>query len=330
MKIKNIISTLCVSAAVLISSVSVYAKDVEMDADAYQPDEICGYINLKPSTDADVYLKVYRHTPETVEEGYLVYDTVIAADTVHISNNYVYGLEYNDYNIDKGTYDGYYDIFVGVHRHVDSNEEEDIAYNKLILTVEDINFTGYETFCNINVTVVEEELEEPLCVASGEKPNKTYDMTFSYVEIVEPEYVQGDANNDGKLNVRDAAFIASNLAQGKAEELPVHSDINADEKVNVRDAAFIASYLAGSATLPDTSDPTEPSSEVTEPTEEITDTTETTDVTEATDPTETTAVTDVVETTNSDVITETTDSTVSTDNTEVTAITEITDVTETE
>lgn len=56
--------------------------------------------------------------------------------------------------------------------------------------------------------------------------------------------ITGDANGDGKLNVRDAAFIASSLAAGKGNDLPLAADFNEDGKKNVRDAAAIASYLA--------------------------------------------------------------------------------------
>ena len=54
----------------------------------------------------------------------------------------------------------------------------------------------------------------------------------------------GDANGDGKVNVRDAAFIAAKLAQGKSGDIPAKADFNGDGKVNVRDAAAIAKYLA--------------------------------------------------------------------------------------
>lgn len=54
--------------------------------------------------------------------------------------------------------------------------------------------------------------------------------------------VMGDANGDGTVNVRDAAFIASCLAQGKY--LSSYSDYNGDGAVNVRDAAAIAKELA--------------------------------------------------------------------------------------
>ncbi|MGN0613106.1 MAG: leucine-rich repeat protein [Porcipelethomonas sp.] len=60
----------------------------------------------------------------------------------------------------------------------------------------------------------------------------------------EPDTTQGDANGDDIVNVRDAAFIASKLAQGKSGELPDSADFNGDGNINVRDAAAIAKYLA--------------------------------------------------------------------------------------
>ena len=58
---------------------------------------------------------------------------------------------------------------------------------------------------------------------------------------------KGDANLDGKVNVRDAAFIAKFLSLGKYDELCECADFNGDGKVNVRDAAAIASYLAANS-----------------------------------------------------------------------------------
>ncbi|MGN0614110.1 MAG: leucine-rich repeat protein [Porcipelethomonas sp.] len=60
----------------------------------------------------------------------------------------------------------------------------------------------------------------------------------------DPGTLKGDANEDGKVNVRDAAFIAHKLAQGKSDELPECADYNGDEIINVRDAAAIAKFLA--------------------------------------------------------------------------------------
>lgn len=65
------------------------------------------------------------------------------------------------------------------------------------------------------------------------------------------EYLKGDANQDGKVNVRDAATIANAAARGALDELPDSSDYNDDGKVNVRDAAAIARDAAKSV-LPKT------------------------------------------------------------------------------
>lgn len=54
--------------------------------------------------------------------------------------------------------------------------------------------------------------------------------------------VRGDANGDGKLDVRDAAFIASSLAKGNA--INSAGDYNGDGKINIRDAAAIARDLS--------------------------------------------------------------------------------------
>lgn len=57
------------------------------------------------------------------------------------------------------------------------------------------------------------------------------------------EYILGDANNDGKFNIRDAAFVASNVAKRITIENPA-GDYNKDGIVNIRDAAAMAKALA--------------------------------------------------------------------------------------
>ncbi|MGN0613698.1 MAG: leucine-rich repeat protein [Porcipelethomonas sp.] len=56
--------------------------------------------------------------------------------------------------------------------------------------------------------------------------------------------IKGDANGDGVVNVRDAAFIAQKLAQRETDQLPECADYNGDSTINVRDAAAIAKSLA--------------------------------------------------------------------------------------
>lgn len=66
------------------------------------------------------------------------------------------------------------------------------------------------------------------------------------VTIKDEPAVKGDANEDGRLTVRDCALIANKLSKGKVSELPSHTDFNSDGKINVRDAAAIAKSLAKS------------------------------------------------------------------------------------
>ncbi len=56
--------------------------------------------------------------------------------------------------------------------------------------------------------------------------------------------ITGDANGDGELNIRDAAFIAIACAKGQYEYIPEWADYNEDGQRNIRDAAAIAIYLA--------------------------------------------------------------------------------------
>lgn len=53
-----------------------------------------------------------------------------------------------------------------------------------------------------------------------------------------------DPNGDGITNIRDAAYIAQKLAQGKGDELPLGADYNGDGVINIRDAAAIARDIA--------------------------------------------------------------------------------------
>ena len=59
-----------------------------------------------------------------------------------------------------------------------------------------------------------------------------------------PDAIIGDVNEDGAVNVRDCALIASSVASGKAEALPDTADYNKDGRKNVRDAAALSSDLA--------------------------------------------------------------------------------------
>lgn len=76
----------------------------------------------------------------------------------------------------------------------------------------------------------------------------------------------GDANMDGKVNIRDATYIQRYVASmiefsEKETEL---ADVNADGKVNIKDATMVQKYIAGlitrfpAADAPVDTKPTEP------------------------------------------------------------------------
>lgn len=56
--------------------------------------------------------------------------------------------------------------------------------------------------------------------------------------------IRGDANQDGKANIRDCAYIARMLATQKRSSLTKDADYNRDDKKNVRDAAELALDLS--------------------------------------------------------------------------------------
>lgn len=135
----------------------------------------------------------------------------------------------------------------------------------------------------------------------------------------ESYYIVGDANEDNKLTVSDAAFIARSLAKREfidVDKVP-SADYNRDGKVTVSDAAGIARFCAASygSDTPVTTDViTQPSAETT--------TTATSTITNP-QTTETTAVQTTANTT-------TTTETAATENTtQTTTTTAVTTVTET-
>lgn len=104
-----------------------------------------------------------------------------------------------------------------------------------------VSETTTTTVTTTETTASSSKAESTTTSATATAPITTTIPTITTVTVVT---VLGDSNRDSKLNVRDAAFIAKMLAQGKASELPPESDFNDDGKINVRDAAAIAKYLA--------------------------------------------------------------------------------------
>ena len=80
-------------------------------------------------------------------------------------------------------------------------------------------------------------------------PKCLYDYKEVESTMPAPEYILGDANNDGIVNVRDVAFIAKCLSKGNGSILPVQADCDRDGKITVRDAAALAFSLASGTEL---------------------------------------------------------------------------------
>ena len=64
-----------------------------------------------------------------------------------------------------------------------------------------------------------------------------------YVLASEDYTVLGDVNGDGEVTLRDAVIIARKMANYQGEKLPDNADYNQDGKVNIKDAARILEDL---------------------------------------------------------------------------------------
>ncbi len=88
----------------------------------------------------------------------------------------------------------------------------------------------------------------PVNITIKDMDNLSEDTEFivfsGSVTVKAKSSLNGDANEDGRLNVRDCAYIATMLANGKSSQLPDTADFNGDGNINVRDAAAIAKNLA--------------------------------------------------------------------------------------
>ncbi len=112
-----------------------------------------------------------------------------------------------------------------------------VEYPKCI--IEDVDY--------FNTLGTDETIIKGYVDSTAYKYAEAHSVTFMDVEsetVYEFGQQSGDANGDGKVNVRDAAYIAAKLAHGKADELSSFADFNGDGKINVRDAAAIAKFLA--------------------------------------------------------------------------------------
>ncbi|MBE6845228.1 MAG: hypothetical protein E7508_05885 [Ruminococcus sp.] len=112
------------------------------------------------------------------------------------------------------------------------------------------DYTG-EVTASYSITC-EHEFTDGICGICGTECGHIYEdgICTECGETEDIDYVIGDANNDGKMTVSDAAFIARTLAKREIISVILNpaADYNSDGKVTVSDAAAIARELAKAKT----------------------------------------------------------------------------------
>jgi hypothetical protein len=82
-----------------------------------------------------------------------------------------------------------------------------------------------------------------VAVGRGSSPSFGINQGF-WQETITGEYLRGDANQDGIINVGDIVYLVSYLYKNGPAPAPVWvGDCNCDEIVNVGDIVFLVSYL---------------------------------------------------------------------------------------
>ncbi len=70
------------------------------------------------------------------------------------------------------------------------------------------------------------------------------DTMIITIDILEPQAICGDANNDAAVNISDAVYIINYIFIGGAPPDPLESaDANCDAQVNISDAVWIINYI---------------------------------------------------------------------------------------
>ena len=108
--------------------------------------------------------------------------------------------------------------------------------------------------------------------------NPTAEPTTPTQPSVPGDYIPGDVNKDGKVNVRDLGMLQQSLNGWQVEILQAAADVNGDDKVNVRDLGILQQFLngwnvglqPGGPSFGGSTEPSEPEDPTTPPTEPTT------------------------------------------------------------
>ena len=83
-----------------------------------------------------------------------------------------------------------------------------------------------------------------MVVSIGDVPVTGQVDTVTYTYDEGCDYINGDANGDGDVNVGDAVYLIGYIFKGgPAPEPEASADANCDGTVNIADAVYIISYV---------------------------------------------------------------------------------------
>lgn len=193
----------------------------------------CGTVVVKADIDRDVFVTIVKNSPDG---KYAYYDHVISAD---ISDRECkFALE--------GSEDVDYTVTIGVPKFKGSADNQVFSENIVVFDTEEITDQIVSEY-KFTYLIGKNDVEEITVSKTKENVKNSDNVIESNTEILfsSPDFQRGDANNDGKISIKDAAFIAKMIAQRKKDKLLIeYCDYNNDGSVNIRDAMEIAKFLA--------------------------------------------------------------------------------------
>jgi len=155
---------------------------------------------------------------------YLNQSDLIVKKIEYSNTNWMLQSNVFDENIDKSSLEY---VTIGLDK-VDVMNSEEIIF--------DIIFTSYE----IDGETI--EISDLDC-CDDEQNNVEFEITID--EATEVTFVLGDANEDGKINIKDSALVRRYVAGWNVVINMNASDVNGDGKINIKDSALIRRYVAG-------------------------------------------------------------------------------------
>lgn len=122
--------------------------------------------------------------------------------------------------------------------HIQWYNLDDVKTNGILFTLTfNVKQNAKEGVYPIKITYDEDEI----CNQKEEKIH--FDVVDGYVKI--SEYMPGDINNDGKVNLRDVIRLNQYVAGWDVTVSSGATDVNGDGKTNLRDVIRLNQYVAG-------------------------------------------------------------------------------------